>query len=266
MEKWQGGYFVGECLVGDVSGHEPGLGVERADGPPVRLVGQPRGMAQEIVYGRRPARLDQRAVAQDLGVGEGRDEVADRLAEMKPSLGGEHHRGDRDDRLRHGIDAKDRVGRHQRPRGGVAIAPGAMGHDLAPPLDVQHGARDATRLDLRAQKRVDPLESLAGEAGDVGEGRRRLEFRSRGGDAGPWARARLAPAPGGKTEAGGREARHRSSGMIGSITRAGHRNGRTSPDARRDDKSKTARARRHRFIYNILRKPAKRMSPSGHGP
>ncbi|MGD0635636.1 MAG: hypothetical protein ABSA13_15410 [Beijerinckiaceae bacterium] len=99
---------VGEFLVGHIGGKQPGLAIEIPHRAAIGLIGQAGGMAQQILDCGLIRRLRQNAIPENLGVGEGRNEIADGLAEMEPPLRRQHHRGNGHDRLGHGINPENR--------------------------------------------------------------------------------------------------------------------------------------------------------------
>ena len=140
---------------------------------PGEAIGQPRCVPHEVLDGDRP--LERRKIElvavddADLRVGEGGDVFRDRIGDEEPSLLDQHHRGDRNDRLGHRIDAEDRVVGHSR-----AAGPQSADHlpisDLAVAGD-QHG--DAWRLlllDLARHDGGEPLEPSRNKAQRFGRG------------------------------------------------------------------------------------------------
>ena len=77
-------------------------------------------------HGHRP---DVRAAGVDPQVGEGRDELADRIGQLERALLVQHHRGHRGDRLGHRVQPPDRVRLHRQAGLDVALA---AGRDVAP--------------------------------------------------------------------------------------------------------------------------------------
>ena len=154
-----------ENLVGRIALHH--AGIKPGDGAAVALVDEAGGVAQQIMDVGRPVRRDPLAAFEHLHVGKGGDEVGDRLVEMQTALRREHQGDERHHRLRHRVDAKDRIRRHRRAGGAVAVAPHPPHHDLAAALDMQHGARHRAARDLDVEEIVDPRQARAGKAGDV---------------------------------------------------------------------------------------------------
>ena len=86
-------------------------------------IGQPRGVAQQVLHGHRAPRPG--ALDADRHLGEFRQVLRDRRGDFEPSFLGQHHRRDRGHRLGHRRDAEDRVERHRRrrPRGPESRTP-----------------------------------------------------------------------------------------------------------------------------------------------
>ena len=105
----------------------------------------------------------------DLHVGEGGDVGRHGIADQKATLLHQHHRGDRNDRLRHRIDAKDRVIAHRRPARAEQADILAIG-DL-PVAGDQHGdAGGLLLLDLPRHDGREPLQALGDEPDGFGRG------------------------------------------------------------------------------------------------
>ena len=143
-----------------------------------KSVSQSGRVAHEVLDRDRPLqgfKLESAATDHaDFQVGEGRDQVRHRVGEEEPSLLDHHHRGHRDNRLRHRIDAEDRVLAHRgsaRAKPAQALPVG----DLAVTGD-QHGGAGGPFffLDRAGHDGAQPLEPLGQEAdtfgGGVGEG------------------------------------------------------------------------------------------------
>ncbi len=165
MRQRQARDAVGEGLVRRVAVHQ--AGIELGNRAAVALVHEAGGLAQQVVDRRSATRRHAPVVRQHPHIGEGGHEVGDGLVEIEPALGRQHQRDEGDHRLRHRVDAEDRVRRHRRAGGAVAVAPDAPHHDLAGALDMQHGTRHRAARHLDVEEVVDPRQAGAGEAGDV---------------------------------------------------------------------------------------------------
>ncbi len=96
----------------------------------------------------------------------------DRIAEQKSTLFPQHHCGDRNDGLGHGIDAKDAVPCHRCSAGGVALTE-AFEITHAPAARDQHdGAGNAPSFDLVAHFCAKTRKPGAGETDILGCGQR----------------------------------------------------------------------------------------------
>jgi hypothetical protein len=91
----------------------------------------------------------------------------DRIIQQQPALLHQHHRGHRDNRLGHRVDAEDRIARHRRARGRVLAAQVLEQRHLAAPRHQGHGARQALPVDLDLQDVEQPL-GAQGTQADVG--------------------------------------------------------------------------------------------------
>ena len=123
---------------------------------PGEAVSQARSVAHQVLDRDRPLGGTSRALAvldPDLHLGEGGNVLGDRIGDQQPPFLDQRHRGDRDDRLGHGIDAEDRVGGHRRPAG-PERAERLREADLAVPRDQHRDARRAARRDLALHRAV----------------------------------------------------------------------------------------------------------------
>ena len=84
-------------------------------------VGEAGGVAHQVLDGDRALERDEvepvAVLDADLRLGEGGDVLGQRIGNHQPPFLDQRHRRDRDDRLGHGIDAKNSVGGHRRPVG-----------------------------------------------------------------------------------------------------------------------------------------------------
>ena len=106
------------------------------------IVGDARGVAQQVLYRHLPLERDEVELAvvldADLLVGKFRDEFRDGIAEQEMAVLDQHHDADRDDRLGHREDPEDRVVRHRRAGRRALPAERLEPADLAAPRH-QHG-------------------------------------------------------------------------------------------------------------------------------
>ena len=100
----------------------------------------------------------------DLEVLELGDILRDRIGEAKGPLLIKHHEGDTGDRLRHRVDAKDRVLGHRRTRSDVLVAERFEVGDLAVARDHRRDAGELTVVDELLHAGVEPFEALARHA------------------------------------------------------------------------------------------------------
>ena len=118
-------------------------------------------MGHQVADRHRPIWVDEAAVAREhLHAREGREVLRHRVDEGEPSLLDEGHQCRADDRLRHGVEAKDRVGRHRRASLPVAPAVGAGVHHGAAPHHHRGDARVDAAVDVALHEGVDPAEAL----------------------------------------------------------------------------------------------------------
>ena len=106
-----------------------------------------------------------------------RDEPRNRIVQPDFALLEKHQNGDARNRLRHGGDAKQRVGGDWLFGLDVELAERFEVRNTAAPRDEGHGARDLSRLDLALHRFADAAEALAREADFL-----RLRARRRGRD------------------------------------------------------------------------------------
>jgi hypothetical protein len=84
-------------------------------------------------------------------IGEGRDVFRHRVVQQQPALFPQHHRGNRNDRLGHRIDAEQRVLSHGVRGGGVALAECLQIRQPVVAYDGDHRTGDLPGLDPFAQ-------------------------------------------------------------------------------------------------------------------
>ena len=145
------------------------LPVERIDrGRLDEAVGQARRMGEEVAkgdvalgrYGLDPPVHGGR----DPHVAETGQEARDRVVELEATLLVEHHDRDRGQRLRHRIDAHNRVGRHRLRPCDVGEAMLAGEGDLSPPHHRDLDARQLPVLDEAPHPDVDPIQAIRRQA------------------------------------------------------------------------------------------------------
>ncbi len=144
------------------AGVEAGRAVDRVDRVhPVEPVGEPGGVGEQVpdphrLGGRDRERVLVRAAGVDAQVGEGRDELADRVGQLQRALLVQHHRGDRGDRLGHREDAPEGVGFDRETF--LAVAGAVAGHvrELAVPAHRDQVAGQPPVVDVAGEGAVDP--------------------------------------------------------------------------------------------------------------
>src|SRR6516162_2514204 len=115
-------------------------------------------MAHEHRLGRRRGQgRTRRAYAVDPWALETRQVRGDRSAEREQALLPEHHRRDRDERLRHRIDAPDRVALDRQPGYRIALTHRVDIADPATAGDRDLAADPEAALDIALQVVLEPL-------------------------------------------------------------------------------------------------------------
>jgi hypothetical protein len=155
-------------------------------------VGQARGVGHQVAkgdlaLGRHAVDLAAAAAGIDPRIGEGRDELGDRVVELKAAFLVEHHDRRRGERLGHGVDAEDGVGPHRLVALEVGLA-GDLGEgELAAAHHDRHHAGKTAAVDPLVHPLAHAVEPLSGKS-DLfgGDERQRVH-----GDP-PWRTARLA--------------------------------------------------------------------------
>ena len=143
--------------------------IERVDRVALHeAVGQARGVGQQVAevdlaLGRRRIDLAAAAAGIDARVGEGGDELRDRVVELKAALFVEHHDRRRGERLGHGIDPEDRVGPHRLVALDVGLAAGLGEGELALAHDHGHHAGQAAAVDPAVHPFAHAVEPLSGK-------------------------------------------------------------------------------------------------------
>ena len=151
---------------------EAGRAVEGVDGVGVvEAVGQPGGVGEQVPHpdrlGRRHGHdLGHRAAAVDAHVGELGQEAGDRVLELEVPLLPQHHRRDRGDRLRHRVDAPQRV--RLDGQVGLDVAPAAaLDVGLVVAVHDDEPAREAAVLDVAVEVRAEAPEARGVDAAHV---------------------------------------------------------------------------------------------------
>ncbi len=141
---------VGEGRIVEVLAEEA-VGGERALRRAVAEigVGEAGGVAQQVLHRRRRSGGRARAVGvQHVEVGEGGDEVGDRLVEPQQTALGQHQGRCRDQHLGHGEDAPHRILAQRIARRDVAEADAAPPQHAVASADQHVGAGDRPGLDV----------------------------------------------------------------------------------------------------------------------
>jgi hypothetical protein len=134
---------------------------------PREAVGDAGGVAQQVVNRHLPLSRDQiqlrlavvaLGLNADLGLRESRDVLRDRLLQRQLSLLHQHQGRHRGDRLRHRVDAKQRVWRHRRLGRYVANAEALEVDRPAAPLHQHDDTRDVAGCNLGLEELGDVAE------------------------------------------------------------------------------------------------------------
>ena len=169
VEQWHGGQLVHLLSQRVELAHaETCLAIQRIN----RALSEPRCQSKRVperVLDRRLARRrGQDRVAAgirafvDLHVRKLRQVAVQRIGEPELALFVEGQQSDAGDRLRHGVEAEQRVGPHRFARRQVGNAERLLIHDLATPGDRNHDPRQPPRRDVGLDRRVEPRQTRRG--------------------------------------------------------------------------------------------------------
>src|SRR5262249_16821434 len=131
-------------------------------------VREPRGVAEQIADRHRAfdgRRLPRRMIPadEDALIPPGRDELAHRVVELNASLLPQHHQTDAHDRLRHRVDAEDRIVRDRSLPLDFEVALRLEVRDLASARDECEGAGELTGVDVALEMIGDATETRRGQ-------------------------------------------------------------------------------------------------------
>jgi len=152
----------GKFGIGQIATEEVSLGIRPAhEIPAIEAISKARRVAQQI---RDPDRTVERLPRQhhravgpalfhaDPDVRKSRDEFRDGIVELQLAILDQHHGGNRGDRLRHRIQAKDRIRVHRQFGRDIADAEIFGINRLAVLLDQEDRAGDLSGRDLVSDK------------------------------------------------------------------------------------------------------------------
>jgi hypothetical protein len=137
-------------------------------------------MRHQLAHRHRMVRRDLRDRAglrihfRDLEVRELGNVLRHRIVELPLPFLEQHHHRHAGDRLRHRVDAEDRVLLHRRGALQVALAGGFELHDLAVPRHHRHDAGQLVLVDQRLHLALQPAEPLRRHADAFGSGARKV--------------------------------------------------------------------------------------------
>ena len=160
---------------------------------------QAGSVAQQVLHGDLPFRVDQRehrlafAVGRfdaDFHVFELGNVFRHRLLQAEPAFLDQHHRGDADDRLGHGIEAEDRIGAHRDFPVPVLPAETFRIHQLPVAGDQHDGAGQLAGLHRFLHGGVETAEPLRGHADFFRTGLRQWRGLRQYGGAGQHEKAK----------------------------------------------------------------------------
>jgi hypothetical protein len=122
--------------------------------------------------GRDIAHTRSSAVVEHFDIGERRDVLRDRVAQLKAPFLEQHQYRRARDWLGHGVDAKQRIVAHGRASGNIGHTAGFEMHRLAAPRHQRNHPGQLALVDITLHHSVDPAksrgrESLAFGANDV---------------------------------------------------------------------------------------------------
>ena len=169
MQQGQSGQRLRLVGIGLVAAREIGLRVEFVNGRLAEeIVGQAGRVPEQILNGdgANRRREIEAAIAfdADLRAGESRNEFRDRIGEQNAPFLDHLHNCDRHDRLRHRIDAEDRIMRHHVVGQWRTAAEGLEITDASLARDQGDGARNPPGRDLALKHVSKPVKPFFGQA------------------------------------------------------------------------------------------------------